>query len=311
MIGYLIYDEEEAAKNQAFIRMFQEEGQKEGITFSYVSKEQYRKEPLPQLVLNRTRDADVSVWYEERKIPVLHESFLTRIGNHKFFTLQYLKKHLTEQTLKTAWAPRSFLIPPERIREWACAVQDRDVTQLQEINDFWKRDGVCVLKTVDGHGGSEVTELCSPKRAEAFCGDAFWKELSKTLQLFYGRECILQEKISSDSKDVRVYILGNRIYQCMLRQGTKDFRSNFSLGGYAEPYRLLPKEQEVVETVLKAFEGHTLGLVGLDFIIDREGKLIFNELEEMVGCRMLYQYTGHNVVRDYVHWLRKEFLCER
>ena len=47
-----------------------------------------------------------------------------------------------------------------------------------------------------------------------------------------------------------------------------------------------------------------LGLAGLDFIIADDGRLVFNELEEMAGCRMIYQNTGRDIVRDYVMWLR-------
>ena len=83
MIGYLVYHPKEAEKNQAFIRLFEEEGKKESIFFSYVSHEQYQSEPLPDFVLNRTRSPQVSMWYEKRHIPVFHSAFLTELGNHK------------------------------------------------------------------------------------------------------------------------------------------------------------------------------------------------------------------------------------
>ena len=33
---------------------------------------------------------------------------------------------------------------------------------------------------------------------------------------------------------------------------------------------------------------------------------LFNELEEMVGCRMLYACSDHDIVSDYVGWLAKK-----
>lgn len=36
------------------------------------------------------------------------------------------------------------------------------------------------------------------------------------------------------------------------------------------------------------------------------GCMVFNELEEMVGCRMLYACSDHDIVSDYVGWLAKK-----
>ena len=44
-------------------------------------------------------------------------------------------------------------------------------------------------------------------------------------------------------------------------------------------------------------------MAGMDFIVDSAGNLVFNEVEEMVGCRMLYQYTDLDIVKDYIDWL--------
>ena len=34
-------------------------------------------------------------------------------------------------------------------------------------------------------------------------------------------------------------------------------------------------------------------MAGIDFILTKDGRLIFNELEEMVGSRMLYNCSKH------------------
>lgn len=301
--GYLIYRREEAVRNEAFIRLFYEEGKALGISFQYVPYEEYRVRELPDFVLNRTRDAAVSHWYEEKKVLVLHSSFLTEIGNHKMKTLQYLQKMLPACVQEQKWAPASFLLSKEKVLKWLEAAKRKEYEMFSEAHAFWETDGSCILKSVDGHGGSEVTELFAPygktedKRQEA------WEQLYQTISLFRGKECMLQEKIASDSRDVRIYILGGQIYRAMARQGKKDFRSNFSLGGLAACYELSEQEKKYVQQFLQAFQRETLGLIGLDFIIDRNGTLIFNELEEMVGTRMLYQNTDCNIVRDYVKWI--------
>ena len=303
MKGYLVYREEEAVRNREFIRMFYEEGKQCSISFEYIPYNSYRKKGLPDFVLNRTRDASVSRWYEEKGVRVLHSSCITEIGNHKMKTLQYLQENLSDSVLREKWRPDSILLTKERVSEWmgAAAVQDR--RGFYEAHDFWEKDGVCILKSVDGHGGSEVAELFCPYGGTGKKGQEAWEKLYHALLLFQGKECILQEKIESDSRDVRVYILGGELYQAVARQGKKDFRSNFSLGGSASCYKFSGQELGYVKQFLRAFKKEILGLAGLDFIIRKDGKLIFNELGEMVGTRMLYQVTDCNVVRDYVRWL--------
>lgn len=303
MKGYLVYREEEAARNREFIRMFYEEGKHCGISFEYIPYKGYQKKGLPDFVLNRTRDALVSRWYEGEGVMVLHSSCITEIGNHKMKTLQYLQENLSDRVLREKWRPDSILLTKERVSEWMGAAAVRDRRGFYEAHDFWEKDGVCILKSVDGHGGSEVAELFCPYGGTGKKGQEAWEKLYHALLLFQGKECILQEKIESDSRDVRVYILGGELYQAVARQGKKDFRSNFSLGGSASCYKLSGQELGYVKQFLRAFKKEILGLAGLDFIIRKDGKLIFNELEEMVGTRMLYQVTDCNVVRDYVRWL--------
>ncbi len=307
MLGYLVYQREDAVRNATFIRLFYEEGKAAHILFRYVPYEKYKKKALPDFILNRTRDATVSQWYEGHKVPVLHSSGITGIGNNKWKTLRYLQARLPAEIIKGKWMPDSCAVSSKVIGRWLDAAGVHDYSAFREAHIFWEKSGVCILKTVDGHGGNEVAELFCPEEGTGKGQESAWSRLLDTLHAFWDKDCILQEKIESDSKDVRVYILGNQIYEAILRQGRQDFRSNFSLGGTAQKYDLSAKERAYVRQFLAAFRGETLGLAGLDFIVDRGGRLIFNELEEMVGTRMLYQSTARNVVRDYVSWM-KDFL---
>ena len=46
------------------------------------------------------------------------------------------------------------------------------------------------------------------------------------------------------------------------------------------------------------------GLVGIDFIIGDESELIFNEIEDVVGSRMLYQCAPEiNIVERYLRFI--------
>lgn len=284
--AYLIYYPEEMKKNRGMIQLFQTWGLQNGICFHSISLQNTFPDgsdalsgenvalgqlDIPDLVVNRTRNSQVSRWYQRKGIPVFHTEAFVALANHKFDTLQYFEKNLPDWVTERHWCPKSILIPPGT-----------------KGNRELRRSGV--IKSVDGHGGSEVFLAEDADR---------WKKV------LAGRELILQERIDSDSKDVRVYVLGNEIYHAMLRTGTQDFRSNYSLGGGVREWHLTVEERNFVSCFIEALPQECQGMYGIDFILDREGRFIFNELEEMVGCRMLYQYTDRDIVRDYVSWMRR------
>lgn len=278
MTGYLIYHPQEAVRNQGFIRLFQERGAACGMEFFYVSVESYQdmgKHPLPDMVLNRTRQPQVSLWYQQRGTTVFHADTLVDLANDKYKTLQYLEENLPERIRREKWCPASRLIKKEELGKI-----------LEGENSLPAHH---VIKALDSHGGNEV----------------FLTEQTEALTVLRGRDCLLQERIPSDSQDVRVYVLGGEIYQAVLRIGQGDFRSNFSLGGQVKPYPLNQEQEELVQCFIQTIPGGTQGLLGIDFIVSRNGQLIFNEIEEMTGCRMLYQCTSRDIVEDYVGWLRK------
>ena len=277
--AYLIYHKDEAEKNKGFIELFRQAGKRKEIDFSYVSATEYQKaskEKMPELVLNRTRDPGVSLWYEARGIPVHHDSHMVALANHKYKMFRYFEEKLPEAVRQHKWCPESRFIP--------------DASKLCSNETFERAlaDGYGVIKSVSGHGGSEVFLLESREQ---------WK------QVLAGREVILQEKIECHSRDMRVYVLFGEIYCAMLREGKKDFRSNFSLGGSVRKMELDEWQRAYIESFIKCLPGHEKGMYSIDFLPMDDGSLLFDEVEEMVGCRMLYQHTEYDIVADYMEKL--------
>lgn len=294
--AYLIYEDKEAQKNHGFIEMFQQVGKEKGIDFSFVSKKDYQKfseMTNPDLVLNRTRDPQVSRWYEERNIPVYHNSRLVELANHKYKMMMYFQRHLPEEVLKEKWCPATvFLTDPEQMGN----ISNRNIENTEIVKCSPDHISAVapealqhgVIKSVSGHGGNEVFLLQEEKK---------WRNV------LAGREVVIQEKIECHSRDLRVYVLAGEIYCAMLREGKKDFRSNFSLGGSVREMGLNPAQREYIDCFIKCLPDHSAGMYSIDFLPLSDGRLIFDEVEEMVGCRMLYQYTEHDIVRDYVTYL--------
>lgn len=131
-----------------------------------------------------------------------------------------------------------------------------------------------VVKQADGHGGKEVF-LCED--AAAF-GTARQQVGS----------AYLTQPLYTPGLDVRVYVSGQKILAAMERKSKGDFRSNFTLGGTARQVRLTEQQEEIVLKILSLLD---FALAGIDFIFDENGNPLVNEMEDVVGCRMLYTHT--------------------
>lgn len=146
-----------------------------------------------------------------------------------------------------------------------------------------------VVKSRNGHGGKEVFRLENEADYRAF-----WQSHDP-------KRFITQALCSETGRDMRVYVLGGEIFAAVLRWSENDFRSNFSLGGKVVSVAVPRAVRRVVKKLCKRVR---LEFVGVDFI-RHEGKWILNEIEDVVGSRMLYQTTGIDVARAYLAQIAK------
>ena len=114
---------------------------------------------------------------------------------------------------------------------------------------------------------------------------------------------VAQPLCDTPGRDVRAYVLGNRIVQAMERYSdSADFRSNFGLHGHARKTELTPEMAGYVNRAARLLQ---FGLVGVDFVF-HQGRPYLNEIEDAVGTRMLYQYTDLQIVDDYMDFILRE-----
>lgn len=147
-----------------------------------------------------------------------------------------------------------------------------------------------VVKSAHGAGG----------RAVMLAHDE--KELEEAVLKIAPDEAVIQKLASDTGKDLRVYFVGNEIVCAMLRKSETDFRSNYGLGGSAALYELSEEEKRMAYKAASMFD---LSYAGVDFIFDN-GEMVFNEVEDAVGARMLYANTDIDKVDIYVeHIFRK------
>ena len=144
-----------------------------------------------------------------------------------------------------------------------------------------------VVKSCVGHGGTEVFKAESEE------------DIKEYVARLEGRKPIIQSFASDPGKDMRVYVLGGRITATVLRSSQTDFRANFKLGGKAE---LIEPPEQVQKMVKRIVPELMADFIGIDFVFG-DGNVYLNEIEDVVGTRMLYSLTDMDPARMYMEYV--------
>lgn len=302
MLAWIIYFREAAIYNREYIRFYIEEGRKLGIEIRLVLVEDIefgvrsnhwfitidKKEvDYPDFVINRTIYPLLSRQLELLGIKVYNNSVVSEICNDKARTYQFLAKTGIPMV-------DSCFYQNGRMKEVLLSVAEPTV-----------------VKAVEGHGGQQVF-LATPDKLELnkSCPEIdtssdlglLSQAYKSILQGMGNSDFVVQPLVGNKYQDLRVYVIGNEIIAAVLRTAKDGFKSNFSLGGEVRRYDLSVKERILTKTIIDQFE---FGLVGIDFIKGDQGELIFNEIEDVVGSRMLYQCSDINIVELYLKYILK------
>lgn len=263
--GLLLYTEEDSRRNRRAIRLFQEAGQALEMQVELVTDAKWLCQ-YPDFVINRTRDWRLGEAFEQKGIPVFNSSEVTRVCNDKAVTLE-AAEHLG--------------IP---VLPWIKGTEEEEY-----ITFYRKISGPMVAKTCEGHGGTAVLWVDSEEALRRVC------------EKFQGRNWILQQAAAVPGKDLRIYLLGDRIVQAMLRTAGEGFKSNYCLGGKAEIYTCKEPEAEAAKKIAAYLQ---TDYVGVDFLFHENGKMVLNEVEDAVGARMIYEHTNIDIIREYMEDIR-------
>lgn len=179
------------------------------------------------------------------------------------------------------------------VRVFNPSVFSRLANDKQACYDYMEQNGITVMPTRcavppfvkkprGGHGGQGVVMCHSAED--------------------YDATMVCQQPASDLGKDLRVWVLGGEIVTAVLRVSQTDFRSNFCLGGEAIPYALSDAEREEVKKIIFLVQGD---YYGVDFVF-HHGKIVFNELEDTVGARMVYAKTDIDMLALYAEYIKRE-----
>lgn len=111
---------------------------------------------------------------------------------------------------------------------------------------------------------------------------------------------------TSAGRDVRVIVIGGKVFSAMLRTAQNDFRSNVELGGKGEKFTLDSDGAKLCETVASRLN---LDYCGIDLLFGEKGYLVC-EVNSNAFFGGMERVTGLNVARAYAEHIVREIYGE-
>ena len=115
-------------------------------------------------------------------------------------------------------------------------------------------------------------------------------------------DIIIQEFVKDTwGKDLRVFVVNNKVVGCMMRQSTDDdFRANLSRGGEGFPYEVNEQIEWLSSESSKALD---LDIAGVDLLFQNGGYKIC-EVNSNPGFEGMEQFTKKNIAGEIVSFIK-------
>jgi len=273
--GLLLYTPADAQRNRWFIEQLCLNAESEGLSLRLSLTDDpetnLRVRNEAEFLVNRSREYSHSMFAEGvRHLPCFNSARVTGLTNEKYMTYCILHGEYGIPMAETWHYRRNEPLP--------------------------ELEYPLVAKPADGHGGAGVAWIENAEALAKYAAD-FAASQPKLTYPF------LVQKPVVTGWDVRIYVLGGEIYAAVLRTSDCDFRSNFSLGGHAE---VITPDAEMKALVQRVQDVLPLDFAGVDLLRHPDGGYLVGEIEDAVGCRMLYQLTDKDPARDYIRYIAQK-----
>ena len=151
-----------------------------------------------------------------------------------------------------------------------------------------------IVKTISGSYGRGVFLAENKKQLRQLLTMA---ELTKK-----SYNIVIQEFVKDTwGKDLRVFVVNDKVVGCMMRQATDDdFRANITRGGEGFPYEVNEQIEWLSSESSKALD---LDIAGVDLLFDNGGYKIC-EVNSNPGFEGMEQYTKKNIAEEIVQFIK-------
>jgi len=161
------------------------------------------------------------------------------------------------------------------------------------LRNMTSNEGV-ISKPVDGHGGEGIFVFDNCRGAKNQ-----WDSLSYSEK----KKMLMQKELSHITGDVRCYVIGGEITHCVLRKKTEHMLvTNYTKGADIEIHTLSEQMKQQIEAFIAPLN---IDYAGVDFLMDDMGKYYFNEIEDVVGSRMLSALNVNDTVPRFVAHIKR------
>lgn len=266
MKGWLIYREEDAERNQGFITWLQEEAAKQGINL--------------RLIFYHTLSYGVKDGQLFVHAPFSLPDFVMMRAVDPLLSRQfeYLQVPVFNDA-KVAEIANNKAKTHQLFASYGIAMADTSFLAKDQVNAS-AIERPFILKEAKGRSGKQVYKIEHPEDLPNVDGEQYIAQAPAV----YGR-------------DLRVFVMGNKIMGAVLRSSDYDFKSNYSLGGSIALHILSEQEKSVVKQIIDILPAD---FIGIDFVFDKKGRLLLNEIEDVVGSRSLVKLTNINIAATYL-----------
>ena len=230
----------------------------------------------PDFVLFWDKDYPLAKRLEQLGLRLFNTADAMRACDDKMLTA--LALHGKAATPKTLFAPKTF----EGVGYTDLSFLDEAERQLSYP---------MVVKEAFGSFGRQVYLVRSRK------------ELERTVLALDYKPFLLQEFIAeSAGRDVRINVVGGKVFCAILRENAGDFRSNITGGGKGVAYEPTPAEAEIALAACRALG---LDYGGVDVLFGKDGPLVC-EVNSNPHFKSTYDCTGLDMSVAIMRYVKGE-----
>lgn len=253
-----------------------------------------------QIEIIVTQDDRKSVLLDD-KITNLPDFIFPRMGaNTSYFALAVIR-HLERLGVYSINSPEAIEKVKDKLYQMQILAENFPVPKTMLVKFPVNPDLVkkqlgfpVVIKTLSGSQGSGVI-LSHDEQS--------FEDLGNLIQITNpNAEIILQEFVSfSRGRDLRVFVIGEKVVGCMERFSTDDsFKANFSRGGSVRKFEVTP---EIESLALRATKEVGLEISGVDLLFDENGYKVC-EVNSSPGFKGMEQATGMDVAEELIQYIQ-------
>ncbi|QQS39370.1 RimK family alpha-L-glutamate ligase [Candidatus Woesebacteria bacterium] len=169
-----------------------------------------------------------------------------------------------------------------------------DTFHCHDFDEFYRACEIvgypAIVKLVGAGKGAGVFKADNKERLAEIISNA-QNDMLKSASRF-----IVQQYIPYEH-DLRVLIIGEKLFVMKRIPGEGEFRANFSLGGSVETFELDDEGKELAKRGLAAVD---MSVAGVDLLITKDNKRYVLEVNHTPGFVGMEKATGENIARIYM-----------